>query len=239
MKKLTEDLLSILEYHETPYEKVKELIDKGADTNGRGKDDYTPLMIAAQRGLINECNLLLEKGASVNAQTMRGVTALYNASLEGYSKVSIFLIHHKSIVDIPTRTDPDQHGISIGTGITPLFWAAHHGDSELCKLLIKEGAIVNRFIAEGFLQGDTPLHWAVIAQQSQVCKILIDAGVSIDAQNYQGMTPLHEAAYRGYTSLAALLLNEGADRTLQDNDGTTAGDLAKAHSKELSGLFTL
>ncbi len=126
---------------------------------------------------------------------------------------------------------------SLGTGITPLFWAAHHGDTELCKHLIKEGAIVNRFIAEGFLQGDTPLHWAVIAQQPQICKILIDLGASLDAQNFQGMTPLHEAAYRGYTSLASFLLQEGADRTLQDNDGATAGDLAKAHSKELNLVF--
>jgi ankyrin repeat protein len=58
------------------YQKVKELLDSGADVNARDVFDGTPLIMAALHGHIDIAKLLLDKGADIEARDNQGHTAI-------------------------------------------------------------------------------------------------------------------------------------------------------------------
>lgn len=60
---------------------AKKLLEKGASANNPGH--WTPLHYAASAGNDEMIPLLIEKGADVNARTLRGITPLYMAAREG------------------------------------------------------------------------------------------------------------------------------------------------------------
>ena len=73
------------------WERVKRILNEGADVNGRGGNrGYTVLMLASKYGQIEIVKLLLEKGADVNAKDNRGYTALSQASKYGQLEVASF-----------------------------------------------------------------------------------------------------------------------------------------------------
>ena len=65
------------------------MIENGADINACTNDDYTPLMIAAQKGDINAVASLVECGANVHHRDRDGRTALHFA-IYYVSPASIF-----------------------------------------------------------------------------------------------------------------------------------------------------
>jgi ankyrin repeat protein len=60
-------------------------------------------------------------------------------------------------------------------GWTPLFHAAHHGNTEAVKLLIRSGADVNHGVETGF----TALFSAVMGQHVEVVRAPLDAGARV------------------------------------------------------------
>jgi len=66
---------------------------KGADVNvSDSKNGFTPLIIARAKGDIKMVNLLLKKGANINAKDKNGVTALGHATKDGMIQVRHVLI---------------------------------------------------------------------------------------------------------------------------------------------------
>lgn len=55
------------------------------------------------------------------------------------------------------------------------------------------------------------------------------------AKDKEGQTPLHYAVLTGEKGLVSLLLRHGVDKTLTDNEGLTAADLAEGD--ELKALL--
>lgn len=121
----TEELLALIEEGEPTYEKVKELLAQGADSNAKNRYGATPLLLAAERGFLELCWLLLEHGADLHATNKQGSNALLISAKEHHHAVSMYLIEQGIEVDQPNMI-----------GITPLFWAADSGDQELCEVLI-------------------------------------------------------------------------------------------------------
>ena len=66
--------------------RIKKLLDKGADVNAKDKDGETALMAAALRGHTEIVQFLLNKGADVNAKRNDGTTALMAAAREGHTE---------------------------------------------------------------------------------------------------------------------------------------------------------
>ncbi len=62
--------------NEGDYEAVHELVNQGADVNGRDAVGDTPLLSAAWVGAANIVRLLIERGADIKAVGMQGKTAL-------------------------------------------------------------------------------------------------------------------------------------------------------------------
>jgi len=70
--------------------KVKEMLDLGAEVNGscEAYTGITPLMKAAEWGRADAVELLLKKGAKINAKDPRGNTALHLVIANGYALTS-------------------------------------------------------------------------------------------------------------------------------------------------------
>jgi hypothetical protein len=86
-------------------------------------DGTTLLIIAAQSGLVDQAQLLLEKGANVNAVWAgKGASALFMASLHGHTSTVKLLLKQGGNVDQAT-TDSSGHA--------PLYIAASNGHHEV------------------------------------------------------------------------------------------------------------
>ena len=75
-EELGQELLKECGQKEINFEKVKELINKGADIEAKDEEGQTSLMWASHRGHGVVVKLLLEKGANVDAKSLSGKTAL-------------------------------------------------------------------------------------------------------------------------------------------------------------------
>ncbi len=82
---------------------------------------------------ITEIRRLIEAGADVNVINKKGVTPLFQASVEGHYEIVKLLLDAKADVNKARTTN----------GITPLFWASGEGHYEVVKLLLDAKADVN------------------------------------------------------------------------------------------------
>ena len=116
--------------------------------------------------------------------------------------------------------NPDQ---KVGNAWTLLHWAANYGYTEICALLIEQGADVN---AQNN-QSEMPLHLAAKVNTA-TCALLIRQGADVDTRDNFGLTPLHWAATGDYTktgaTICALLIEQGADVNARTDAGWTPLD---------------
>ncbi len=187
--------------------RLESLIRGGADVNTRDRHSETPLMYAAYVGSLDAMKLLLKDGASIDAQSQSGATALIWSATD-LAKVRL-LIDHGANVNLATKRRR-----------TALLVAAMSDPSaEIVKLLIEKGADPK---AVDFLK-TTALRAATLGNDTQTIRILIDAGVDVNAADLPGISPLMMAAgWNGNTPAVEMLLAKGAN--------------AKAASRPVMGL---
>ena len=206
-------------------EKMRLLLDRGADVNARAKSRFSALMVAAQYQEGDAAiNLLLDHGATVAPP--EGAPPIFNAnpfSLAAYAGNSRSL---KRLKDAGGKID--DAFIAIGTSrTTPMLGAFKFGDVEVIKTLLDLGAPVD------FADGNqiTMLSRCVLNHELELAKMLIARGANVNATDKLGMTPLLWAASSdfGDTAMAELLLKSGARADAKNRDGRTALELARAY----------
>ena len=124
-------------------EAVKQHLADGADVNAKNRSGATamhstPLCEAAGGGHKEVAELLIERGADVNAWDKRGKTPLHNAAWKGHVEIAKLLITKGA--DVNAKADK---------GRTPLDWAEKVNDrhsykgkadkKEIADLLRKHG----------------------------------------------------------------------------------------------------
>ena len=182
-----------------------------------GKDDLTPLHVAARSGSLKAAAALLEHGADVNAADVHGCSPLHSAVYGQRTRVAEFLLSHGANVNA-ARDD----------GTTPLYYAAADGDTNLVALLLKNDARPAGSSQSGF----TPLHAAAKAGRVAAAAMLVDAGASVEATDADGDTPLHIAAMMGQRDMADWLLNHGANADARDRTGLRPVDVVTGPTSE-------
>lgn len=98
-------------------------------------------------------------------------------------------------------------------GLTLLGIAAHYGQVEVVKTLIKHGAEINAISHSKlpFIPQNTALHAAVAGAKSiETIEYLLLNGSDCNLKDSEGYTPLHIAAFEGSISIAKQLLQHGA-----------------------------
>ena len=156
-------------------EKIHRLVSSNIiDLNYMHKDVGTPLCVAADRGDTDLVQILIEKGAEINARNGYIYSPLYIAAMEGHLDVV------KVLLDGGARPDNGAEG-----GITPVHRAASSGHIEVLKLLLERGAQVNPQVTN---TGLTPLHGAAIMGHKDVVKLLLESGADHTMTNLYGDT---------------------------------------------------
>ena len=194
-------------------EKVKDLIDKGANVNARAEFGETPLHLAQSKEM---AEVLLSKGADIRAKDDEfGMTPLFNAPKEIFE----FLISKGADVNVRSKK-----------GLTPLAWSAYGDDLDRIKLLITKGADVNS--ADEHLK--TSLHIAANWNKIEIAKLLISKGAKVNARDRSGWIPLHWASFKGGPEVVQLLITGGADKNAKTTQpwsifpaGSTPLDIAE------------
>jgi hypothetical protein len=176
--------------NEGDVERVKKLLEKGADPNARNVVSWTPLHVVASKNHIEIAKLLLEHGADPNVQEEHGRTPLHVAVSKNYVDMVRLLLEHGAD---PNTQDENGH--------TPLHWAAFYGQVDVVRLLLEHGADPN---AED-KDGDTPLHWAASWGRVDVVRLLLEHGADPTVKNKYGNTPLDLARVEGYHGIVSLI----------------------------------
>jgi hypothetical protein len=155
------------------------------------------LHLAAYFGVKAIVELLLEKGANIEAANRLGWTPLHWASQSGHIDVIKLLLEKGANIEAANRL-----------GWAPLHQASQNGNIDVVKLLLEKGA--NTEVADQ--GGCTPLYRASQNGHVGVVKLLLEKGANRKVANYSGWTPLHQASKNGHIDVVKLLAvaQEGA-----------------------------
>ena len=108
-----------------------------------------------------------------------------------------------------------EKGADVNNGSwTPLHIAARYGYTEIARLLIKNGATVNKTDEDRW----TPLYAAAYNGRPETVKLLLEAWADASIKNKISDAPFHIAARKGHTEMVKLLIAEGADVSITDGD---------------------
>ena len=204
---------------------------------------------AVQKKDLPKINLLLSKGANVNARSsINGYFALQYAINWPDINLVKLLLEKGANVDIADDGGTtalieaaDEHGpeytaivkllIDRGANVhahadAAIFGAARQADPEVVRLLLAKGAPVNARLKE--YDNDTVLMEATSGGSAETVAMLIAAGADVKATNDKGETALmkavkvdHRYSPQQRLPMIELLLTKGADINAADKSGRT------------------
>ena len=98
-----------------------------------------------------------------------------------------------------------------------LFFACQEGQVDAARLLLDNGAAVDRATEDG----RTPLYVACENGHVDAVRLLLDQGADVDRATNNGSTPLYAACNEGHVDAARLLLDNGAAVDRAQKQGAT------------------
>lgn len=160
------------------YEKVRTLVESGADVNFDDGEGNTPLIVAAEKGYLPIVEYLVEKGADVNNEVVWNYSdgaskhsALYNACTKNMFNTAEYLIKKGADVNFV-----DMQGFSV---------LQRSNDLSIITLLVQSGADINY---RDRTYGCTPLHLAIDNHQKDIAHFFIDHGADVSIKDNDGKT---------------------------------------------------
>lgn len=228
---------------------TKVLLKLGADIETKepwlGK---TALMIASSKNFVEMTQLLLNKGAKIEAQNKDGFTPLIWAVWTNSLKTADLLLKKGAKIEAKTKTgDNVLHLVALQGNIdtvafllnkganieaengekkTPLFIAIENGKEDLVEYLIGRGANIN--IKNEKKQ--KPIFYAIEKDSPALVSKLIKKGVNIEEKNDEGQTPLLNAIDIEKVDIIQLLLQEKAQINAIDKEGNSPLILASKNA---------
>ena len=228
---------------------VRALVDTG-DYNldaPAGPSCMSPLHFAVLDQDQEMLSLLLDQGAAIEVESVKGFTPLYIAcSLAGTEATAIVRFLLEKGADCFTTSSDGvsclhmaarwalpatievllDRGIDVDVkgpdGWRPLQAAIQAVSLENVRTLITRGADIH--IVDD--NGNVALHESCKIGSEGICRLLLDEGAKIDGVNKYAETPLHIAVSVPHPLVARLLLDRGANIDAQDNEGCST--LARA-----------
>ncbi|RDA96188.1 hypothetical protein CP533_1689 [Ophiocordyceps camponoti-saundersi (nom. inval.)] len=173
----------------------------------------TALMAAAAGGNENIVNLLLERGAYVNARNkIARSTALHAAAERGAEGLVKLLLDEGAEVNAQDRYSQ-----------TALYIATESGNEALVRMLLDAGADTNIITHEG----STALKRAAYSGHRNILRMLLDNGADVDYYGGKGrQTALQVAAWGGHDDIVRDMLDRGANVNEDTGHGTALQNAA-------------
>jgi ankyrin repeat protein len=220
---------------------IEALLAAGADVNDANDRGSTPLHQAGYSNKPEIANILLAKGAALDAEAHgAGGTPLITALFWGHREVADLLGRH--------AVSPNNLRAAAGLGVPELVETCFGGEGTLTP---EAGA------ARGFYRPhsgfpdwhpstdpqevlDEALVWACKSNRVSVLDRLVRAGARLDADPYRG-TPLIWAAARNRTEAATWLLDHGTNINQKGTFGglTHGQGVTALHMAAQSGLMPM
>jgi ankyrin repeat protein len=224
---------------------LKHFLDKTKEeTDAKDEAGRTALYWASDMGHDKVVEMLLERGADINAHGGHYGNALQAASAGGNDKVVQVLLdkgadvnalggHYGSILQAALARGNDKvvqilldKGADInaqgGQYGSALQTASARGLDKVVQMLLGKGADIN---AQGGQYGSA-LQAASARGHYKVLQALLDRGADVNALGGQYGSALHAASYGCHYGVAQLLLDRGAQINVSDSQGRTALHLA-------------
>ena len=201
---------------------VKYFISKDVDIDCRAEsDESTPLHQAAGAGYNSVCELLIEKGANINAICKFGSPLDVSIHFNNHETAELLKrlgAKHKNLyyavrakdeksvkellsngADVDSRNNPLEN--------TPLIYASFKGYYNIAKVLISNGADVNMMVNK-----KTTLNAAASKGHMQIVELLINNNADINPVSYKlgkSETPLDAALVNGFIEVSDFLRKHG------------------------------
>lgn len=223
---------------------VRQLLDYTLDDtsllSGTDEDERQPLHFACLRGHRDIADLLLQRGADIDARGNDRATPLDDACFKGHKDVVKLLIsrgantqivdknlwspirtaaryEHLDIIEILLNENPANINKGDSGGETPLHVASRQGSVDIMNLLLERGADIDKPDDDR----ETPLHSACRTGWESSVRLLLKRGAKTDRTDNRGETPLHAASRTGHERIVAVLLEENAEIDETDDKGKT------------------
>lgn len=136
---------------------------------------------AIEVGDFNRLQQLIQKGASVNAKTRSGITALSLATIRGETQIARYLIERGATLDAR-----DKSGDQMSPGHGVIHWAAIYGRTEILEMLLERGFAPDTRDKNG----TTLLMMAAENGHTGTVELLLKQGANPNTRNLLGETPL-------------------------------------------------
>ncbi|KAG4428800.1 hypothetical protein IFR05_015719 [Cadophora sp. M221] len=217
---LNATIIAVRKGHE---ELVRYFIGNGVDIDGMGElrstEEWTPLALAAHKGNVHLVQVLLDLGATVEAEAGLHVTPLIAAIDSDHCSqkvLEILLAAGSDANELVTPGSKEKAGCA-------LIAAIRRGDIQAMNLLMDNGADPNS------VNGDecTPLMAAVRLENEAAIDVLMERGVDVNlcsepnvdlSENPGTVTALEVAAKHGHVHLIRRLVKAGALLSLERDD---------------------
>jgi Ankyrin repeats (3 copies)/Ankyrin repeats (many copies) len=165
------------------------------DINELDSDGRTALFWASEYGHEKVVQILLERGADINARGRGYSNALYTASEGGHEKVVQMLLERGADVN----TQGGEYGNALQA-------ASYGGHEKVVQILLERGADVN---TQGERYGNA-LQAASVRGHEKVVQILLERGADVNSQGGWYGNALQAASASGHEKVVRMLLERGA-----------------------------
>ena len=205
------------------YELFKYFADMGTDIHLKTNDGRNCLHIAALKGNLNICKILIDKHKfDVNMTIYNDrFTALHYAAQSGSSELVTYFANMGTDIHLKTND-----------GSNCLHFAALKGHLNLCKVLIDKHKFDLHVTDNG---GYTAFHCSAQSGNYELVAYFADMGIDIHHKTNDGFNCLHIAASGGHLNLCKALIDKhDFDVNIANNRGWTA-----LHYSALIGSYEL
>ncbi|MCW7483282.1 ankyrin repeat domain-containing protein [Leptospira kanakyensis] len=224
------------------HDRIEDLIEVGEDVNQLDySSDDTPLILAIGNRDKKMVEILLDASADVNKKG-KDCAPIHSVSYRCQIEIMKLLIEAKANLDDTT----------LWNNSTPLEISLHNNNLDCAKLLIKNGASIDKLPTSKFIshiasrgyletlkylldelripftneESRLALIYSTRAGEIWTLQYLLKKNNDVNFLDDYGDAPLHIAAQIGNVSILNLLINANADLNLKNRHGETALDIA-------------
>ena len=195
-------------------------VDSNAAQHGEGSDDLDP-----EPDLYEEYNRLLSDINPLQPEDLKRLLLLHFPARNGDEIVV------RAFIDMGADVEASDT-----KGGTALHTAAAHGHTNIMRLLLDHGAMVDP--QEEGNPGRTPLSVAIRNGYHDSVQLLIERGADMDRDSEKYGLPLMEAVFWAYNeNIVRVLLESGADPNRETAFGHGGNALHRAVSCGMVGIF--